>query len=281
MRGAVTPIRGSRIGLKEFETRRCAFFRCDAPIRSPHGARLTRMRKRVAVVLLALVATTAWAKQAPPPGSQGDPRSVAPPETTPPPQPFPDGSYPLAPGVMPPHITHAVPAVYPTEAPASGHWRACELRVTIAADGVPADLSVFFSAGEAFDVAAMEAVRRSTFAPGSWNGQPVSVRIHVEVNFSADHTPAIPEVKFRVASQPALIHAVDPQYSDEARRKKITGIVRLSVLVGEDGVPTDMRVEKSLGHGLDEKALERSASIVSSRRPGTTASRWRSGSELM
>jgi TonB family protein len=47
-----------------------------------------------------------------------------------------------------------------------------------------------------------------------------------------------------------------PEYSDEARRKKIQGVVVLSVLVTAEGEPTDIRVEESLGYGLDEKAIE-------------------------
>jgi TonB family protein len=171
-------------------------------------------------------------------------------------QPSSDGSYPLRPGVTPPQITHAVPAVYPAEAPADGHWKTCELRVTVGEDGVPASVSVFTSVGDAFDAAAMEAVRQSRFEPGTWNGQAVPVRIHVEVNFSADRSPAIPEVKFEVQSYPFIIHSVDPEYSDEARRMKIHGSVVVSVLVTEAGLPTDMRVDRSLGHGLDEKALK-------------------------
>jgi TonB family protein len=55
---------------------------------------------------------------------------------------------------------------------------------------------------------------------------------------------------------PHAIYAPDPEYSDEARKNRISGTVVLSMTVGTDGLPHDIRVEKKLGYGLDEKALE-------------------------
>jgi TonB family protein len=55
--------------------------------------------------------------------------------------------------------------------------------------------------------------------------------------------------------QPRLISQAWPEYSDEARRKHVEGIVTLSLTVGTDGLPRDVRVEKGLGYGLDENAV--------------------------
>lgn len=55
---------------------------------------------------------------------------------------------------------------------------------------------------------------------------------------------------------PRLLHKVEPTFTDEAREAKIQGIVRLSVEVWEDGKPHNIRVFESLGHGLDENAME-------------------------
>ena len=57
-------------------------------------------------------------------------------------------------------------------------------------------------------------------------------------------------------SAPQLITKTDPSYSDEARAAKISGSVTLSLVVSKDGIPTNVRVVKSLGLGLDEKAIE-------------------------
>ncbi len=57
-------------------------------------------------------------------------------------------------------------------------------------------------------------------------------------------------------SPPTVISSVDPEYSDEARRAKYTGIVVVSLIVDPQGVPQHVRVIRRLGMGLDEKAVE-------------------------
>ncbi len=55
---------------------------------------------------------------------------------------------------------------------------------------------------------------------------------------------------------PRPIYAPDPEYSEEARKIRQQGTVTLWVVVGADGRVREMRVQRSLGFGLDEKALE-------------------------
>lgn len=55
---------------------------------------------------------------------------------------------------------------------------------------------------------------------------------------------------------PAVLYKVDPEYSEEARKAKYSGTVLLSVIVDTEGKARDIRVVKSLGMGLDEKAIE-------------------------
>lgn len=57
-------------------------------------------------------------------------------------------------------------------------------------------------------------------------------------------------------SAPRAIFAPDPEYSEEARKAKWQGTVVLWVVIGPDGKPRDVRVQRSLGMGLDEKAIE-------------------------
>jgi periplasmic protein TonB len=58
------------------------------------------------------------------------------------------------------------------------------------------------------------------------------------------------------STQPALIHKAEPQYTEEARDAKLEGAVELSSTIGTDGVPSDIKVLRELGMGLDEKAVE-------------------------
>jgi len=64
---------------------------------------------------------------------------------------------------------------------------------------------------------------------------------------------------FRVGggvSAPRAIYTPDPEYSEEARKAKYQGTVVLWVVIGPDGRVHDLRVQRTLGLGLDEKALE-------------------------
>lgn len=64
---------------------------------------------------------------------------------------------------------------------------------------------------------------------------------------------------FRVGngvSAPRLVKKVEPEYSEEARKAKYQGTVVLSIQVWEDGRAHNVRVVRSLGLGLDEKATE-------------------------
>jgi len=58
------------------------------------------------------------------------------------------------------------------------------------------------------------------------------------------------------ATPPEVTKRVDPELSEEARRDKVQGTVVLSFVVGVDGIPRDITVKRSFGHGLDEKAIE-------------------------
>jgi protein TonB len=55
---------------------------------------------------------------------------------------------------------------------------------------------------------------------------------------------------------PSVLSKVDPEYSEEARKAKYSGSVMLSIVVNTDGKAEQIKVVKSLGMGLDEKAIE-------------------------
>jgi len=57
-------------------------------------------------------------------------------------------------------------------------------------------------------------------------------------------------------SAPRAIYQPDPEYSEEARKAKYQGTVVLWCVVDPNGRVTDVRVQRSLGMGLDEKAME-------------------------
>ena len=58
------------------------------------------------------------------------------------------------------------------------------------------------------------------------------------------------------ALAPRLRHHVEPEYSEDARLAHHQGTVVLILVVDENGHPRDIKVNRNLGLGLDEKAIE-------------------------
>jgi len=64
---------------------------------------------------------------------------------------------------------------------------------------------------------------------------------------------------FRVGggvTSPVPVYKIEPEYSEEARKAKYQGTVVLSVIIDSTGKPTNLKVLRPLGLGLDEKAIE-------------------------
>jgi periplasmic protein TonB len=55
---------------------------------------------------------------------------------------------------------------------------------------------------------------------------------------------------------PQVLHAVDPEFTDEARRARYEGSVAIRLIVDATGNPQNIEVVRHLGMGLDEKAIE-------------------------
>jgi TonB family protein len=66
------------------------------------------------------------------------------------------------------------------------------------------------------------------------------------------HEPEHPEHN---VTMPHAIFVPDPEYSEQARKKKIQGTVVVSLTVTVDGTTRDIKVVKGVGYGLDEKAV--------------------------
>lgn len=57
-------------------------------------------------------------------------------------------------------------------------------------------------------------------------------------------------------SPPKVVGKVDPEYTKEARDSKLQGTVILATVIRTDGTPSEIKVVRGLGQGLDEKAAE-------------------------
>jgi TonB family protein len=228
------------------------------------------------LVFLAITASAAWAQQELPPAGDG-PMNVAPQ----PPKPDESGVYQVGPGIAPPQLKLAAAANWPANAQPLDRPMVCTLSTVIDVSGAPTGIQLARGCRlSEFLAPSIEAVKRSQFQPGTLNGKPVPVLVHVNFVYRSADSPAMPRIALlyreglgregqaregfgsRVPfnrdydKPPVALKTAVAEFSEEARRDKISGVVIVSVLVNEEGVPIDPRVEKGLGHGLDEKALE-------------------------
>jgi protein TonB len=74
--------------------------------------------------------------------------------------------------------------------------------------------------------------------------------------FGADQGPGIYVPGQGGVTAPVPIVTPEAEFSDEARRNKYQGVCMISLIVDAQGNPHNLRVIRSLGMGLDEKALE-------------------------
>jgi TonB family protein len=239
------------------------------------------MRKTALLLaLLTMAAGASWGQQELAPSTNDGPMNIKTEGTGPGPKPDKDGVYSPEPGIMPPVVMQPANAGYPTHAPADAINGVSLLSLVVGVDGTASDIHVVTSHGEAFDAAATDAVKQFKFEPGTMDGRPVPVRVYARTRFFADMRPAVTRILMRdmpgggfshsfrdgwpprtitphdYDKPPVVIQSADPEFSDEARRAKFQGIVIVSTLVTEEGLPTDIRIEKPLGHGLDEKAVQ-------------------------
>ena len=186
----------------------------------------------------------------------------------------PNGPTRVSGGVMAGQIVSKVNPVYPPEAREKGIEGAVVLHAIIGADGTVQQLAVI-SGPEELQGSAMEAVKQWVYKPFLLNGQPQEVETTITVNYYLGNPPQpatspAPQADayqsnpsstgaYNVGGSvrpPALISAVDPQYTPAARKAKLSGTVIVAFTVDTDGNPTDIHVAHGLGNELDQQAVQ-------------------------
>jgi TonB family protein len=185
-----------------------------------------------------------------------------------------DGVYYAGPEVTTPRLLSTAYVTYPEGVPAKEVQGMTVLAMVIGANGIPAHIQVLHKHGEAFDQAAIAAVNHSTFEPGKLRDKPVPVWIDVRVVFRANRSQAVPQVliaerdlplpdesQFEANhhnplsyTAPIPIHTVDADFADPFATHPYVQVAIVTVLVGEDGLPKEVRVKRGLGFGLDKEA---------------------------
>jgi TonB family protein len=92
--------------------------------------------------------------------------------------------------------------------------------------------------------------------------EPDPALFRIPEGYTVSDAPAPPEPAqgtVRIGgnvSPPVVLKAGEPEFSEQARRKKVSGDVMVHLIVDEQGMPQDVKVVRGLGMGLDEKAIE-------------------------
>jgi TonB family protein len=154
------------------------------------------------------------------------------------------------------------------------------LEFTILKDGSVADVKLTDGAGHAaLGDLAMDAVRKSSpFAslPAQFGGQAISLRCRFYYQ-PASKPPGdaatglatgsgrtvtvngVEEPVYKVGkgiTVPRTTYNPEPEFSEEARKKGIEGVVVLTMVVTSEGNTDQIKVTNGIGHGLDEKAVQ-------------------------
>lgn len=89
-------------------------------------------------------------------------------------------------------------------------------------------------------------------------GADAAEHANLEFRRADDNTPddQIYDYHQEGIKPPKVTYAPEPDFSEEARRRKIRGNVILSVVVDKIGNVARIRLEKGPGHGLDEQAMK-------------------------
>jgi TonB family protein len=153
--------------------------------------------------------------------------------------------------------------------------------LTVDEKGRPRDVHVVRGPGHGLDEKAVKAVKQYRFKPALKDGKPVATEITVDIAFHiysgkkapprakyetgqatgqpAEELPPGPKLATRptlINRPPELIHSVIPEYSDEARARRMNATVIVGLTVDEKGYPQDVHVIQRAGHGLDDEAVK-------------------------
>jgi TonB family protein len=185
-----------------------------------------------------------------------------------------DGIYYAGPEVTAPKMVKTVYVPYPYGSSPKESQGMTALAMVIDARGVPNNIQILRSHGDSFDRVSIAAVQQSTFQPATLAGKPVPVWIDVRVVFYEDHRQTTPQVLIAERDLPAPaesqfedkhhnplaftspvpIHTVDADFTDPFAKHPLVTVAVVSVLVGVDGLPKEVRIRRGLGFGLDQKA---------------------------
>jgi TonB family protein len=182
------------------------------------------------------------------------------------------GAYRLGPGVEAPVTIRSREVAFAPADLQAGADALIAIEAVVQANGTVGETRLARSEGvsDTLTTAALAAARQHLFRPGRVGGRAVAVIVTIEFQFRLQYVastrvvaPDSADDLFRRAYQitmgvtaPEPTRVVDPEYTDEARRRQIRGEVYLDAVVMPDGSVGATRVVRSLDaqYGLDAQA---------------------------
>lgn len=150
--------------------------------------------------------------------------------------------------VTAPGVIQRVEAKYTDEALSAGISGVVQLECIIRKDGTVSVTRIANGLGSGLDENARAALEQWRFSPAMRQGQAVDVRAVIDIAFSV-----LLEIGGDVQA-PVENQCPKPEYTDDSRQARISGVVGLRAVVDYQGKATVRDVVHSLGHGLDESA---------------------------
>lgn len=144
------------------------------------------------------------------------------------------------PVLSPPRVLEHVDPAYPPDLLARGVEATVTVIVTVERDGSVGDATIGESGGEAFDAAALSAVRSWKFVPATRDGSVVRARIRVPIHFSPGPHPPAPEPSAKPTTATPTNSAPQPPPPPPT---EFTGGVAGPHTIAETGKPVEIHVQ--------------------------------------
>jgi len=160
-------------------------------------------------------------------------------------------------------VMHRTGVSYPAAALKQGVQGTVVVEVKLDASGNVADAHVVSGPDELRNAALQSVLQWHLTKNLAGSSRQVSISFSLPDSVPIPPPPpaaaAAPGAAYHVGAgvtAPVLLYKREPEYTEEARQAKYSGSVLLYIEVDPSGKATNIRVQRSLGLGLDEKAIE-------------------------
>ncbi len=177
-------------------------------------------------------------------------------------------------GVTGPDIIEKPELKRPENAPDKNKPVIVVVGLVVTKEGGSKDVRILKSGEDALDRATMDWVSKFRWKPATLEGKPVDLRWTFTVRWGADNGSAEPSLMTNDFAEPSapepgvykmgtkgidppkIVTQVPPDYTEEMKSKGIDGRVVLSVVIDDHGVPTRLKVLKSVDETYDRAAMD-------------------------